>query len=291
MVAKPACTGEIWSPEGDCTGTITEGRPAVADVVTRDGGRVTSYEYDAANRLTSVDGVAYTWDANGNLLSDGVRSYSYDHADRLVRVVSGTSTTEFAYDGVGDRVAKTVNGVTTDYVLDPAAGLTQVLVERTGGQTTGYLYGHDLLAQYDSGTWAYHVSDGLGSVRQVAEIFAVLEPPGDVSVDEAVARMETMIRHAARLARQGQGDVASRACYALTSRCVDFCETYGAHDIFPLNLPYNFAVAYRDLALDQLEEHADAIEAKVRDILRGDWALEMLGIEAPLMEMWGALGL
>jgi RHS repeat-associated protein len=66
-------------------------------------------------------------------------------------------------------VARTVDGVTTGYVLDPAAGLTQVLQETTNGQTTGYLYGADLLAQYDSGTWAYHLNDGLGSVRQLAD--------------------------------------------------------------------------------------------------------------------------
>jgi RHS repeat-associated protein len=66
-------------------------------------------------------------------------------------------------------VAKTVDGLTTDYVLDPAAGLTQVLQETTDGQATSYLYGHDLLAQYDSGTWAYHLNDGLGSVRQLAD--------------------------------------------------------------------------------------------------------------------------
>ena len=72
-------------------------------------------------------------------------------------------------NGAGDRVAKTVDGVTTDYVLDPAAGLTQVLQETTDGQTTSYLYGADLLAQYDSGTWAYHLNDGLGSVRQLAD--------------------------------------------------------------------------------------------------------------------------
>jgi len=106
-----------------------------------------------------------------------------------------------------------------------------------------------------------------------------------------VARMETVARHAARLARQGQGDVARRAYYALTRRCVRFCEAYGAHDIFPLNIPYDFAVAYRDLALAQLEEHVEAIEAEVREMLRGDWAPEMLGIEEPLMEVCVALGL
>ena len=98
-----------------------------------------------------------------------MRSYTYTHANRLTQVVSGTLTTEFVYNGAGDRVARTVDGVTTSYVLDPAAGLTQVLQETTAGQTTSYVYGADLLAQYDSGTWAYHLNDGLGSVRQLAD--------------------------------------------------------------------------------------------------------------------------
>jgi hypothetical protein len=125
----------------------------------------------------------------------------------------------------------------------------------------------------------------------VANIFAELEPSGDISEDEAVARMETVARHAERLARQGQGDVARQAYYILTLRCKNFCEDYGSHEIFPMNIPYDFAVAYRDLALDQLEEHADAIETEVWAMLRGDWAPEILGIDEPLMEVWAALGL
>jgi hypothetical protein len=125
----------------------------------------------------------------------------------------------------------------------------------------------------------------------VAEIFAELDPPGDIGEDEAVARMETVARHADRLARQGQGDVARRAYYILTLRCKNFCEEYGSHEIFPMNIPYDFAVAYRDLALDQLEEHTGAIESEVQDMLRGDWAPDMLGIDEPLMEIWAALGL
>ena len=38
---------------------------------------VNRYVYDAADRLTSVDGVAYVWDAKGNLLSDGARAYTH----------------------------------------------------------------------------------------------------------------------------------------------------------------------------------------------------------------------
>jgi hypothetical protein len=59
-----------------------------------------THEYDDANRLTRVDDQAYTWDDNGNLLSDGTRTFTYDVANRLVQVVSGTITTTFAYPSV-----------------------------------------------------------------------------------------------------------------------------------------------------------------------------------------------
>ncbi|NIW45561.1 MAG: hypothetical protein GWN30_12680, partial [Gammaproteobacteria bacterium] len=36
------------------------------------GRHTTTYLYDAANRLTSVDGVGYTYDDNGNLLATGL---------------------------------------------------------------------------------------------------------------------------------------------------------------------------------------------------------------------------
>ena len=122
----------------------------------------------SANRLTSVDGVPYTWDNNGNLLSDGTRTFQYDYANRLVQVVSGTLTTEFTYNGNGRRVSKTVNGTETRYTLDTAMGLVQVLVETTGGEATVYLYGHGLLAEEDT-AWAWHLNDGLGSVRQLTD--------------------------------------------------------------------------------------------------------------------------
>jgi len=105
---------------------------------------VHTYTYDAANRLTSVDGVAYTWDDNGNLLSDGARTFTYDDANRLVQVVSGTLTTMFTYPST---LLRTGNGdgtrcVTTTYVI-AVLGLPHVLVETAGGQSTVYLHGHD----------------------------------------------------------------------------------------------------------------------------------------------------
>lgn len=79
----------------------------------------------------SVDGIAYTWDNNGNLLSGGgYYTYTYDTANRLVKFNQGAVLTyTLAYNGQGDRVSVGVNGVPTTYTLDLNAGLTQILAE------------------------------------------------------------------------------------------------------------------------------------------------------------------
>jgi RHS repeat-associated protein len=129
---------------------------------------VITYAYDAANRLVNVDGVDYTWDANGNLLSDGVRTFIYDAANRLTSVTSGTLTTTFEYDGLGNRMAQTVDGVETRYALDVAGGLPEVIVATTDGTSTYYVQiQRQVLAQQEAGAWAYILPDHLGSVRQL----------------------------------------------------------------------------------------------------------------------------
>ena len=123
----------------------------------------TNYVYDIANRLTSVNGVTYTWDNNGNLLSDGVSNYTYDHANRLATVAQGGTSYSFAYNGLGDRLRQTINGSPTSYTIDLAAGLTQVLTD----STNAYLYGVGRIGEEQPGGWQYHLGDALGSVRQL----------------------------------------------------------------------------------------------------------------------------
>ena len=105
-----------------------------------------SFVYNSANQIACLDGggngacgdaddVAYSYDAYGNLTSDGVKTYTYDTENRLVSVTDGASTTSYAYNGDGDRVSQTVDGVTTSYVIDSAAPLTKVLAETTGTDT------------------------------------------------------------------------------------------------------------------------------------------------------------
>jgi hypothetical protein len=58
-----------------------------------------------------------------------------------------------------------VNSITTDYTLDLAAGLTQVLSD----ETNVYLYGIGRIGEQQPGGWQYHLGDALGSVRQLVD--------------------------------------------------------------------------------------------------------------------------
>lgn len=131
----------------------------------------TTYVYDDANRLLTVNGVAYTWDNNGNLLSDGASTYAYDKANRLKTVTQGTNTYAFTYNGLGDRLKQTTAGGTpTNYTLDLNGGLTQVLAD--GANT--YLYGNSRIAQKNATNTDYFLGDALGSVRQLVNTTGAL---------------------------------------------------------------------------------------------------------------------
>ncbi len=46
----------------------------------------TNYTYNDGNELISVDGQAYTYDANGNLTNNGNNTFIYDEEKRLIEV-------------------------------------------------------------------------------------------------------------------------------------------------------------------------------------------------------------
>ena len=133
--------------------------------------------YDAANRLVTHNGQALTYDANGNLLSDGANTYTWNARNQLVSI-TGSVSASFSYDGAGRRLTRTVNGTGTGFVYD---GLN--LVQELSGTTTdnstaanvkaSYLLGglDEVFAQ-QTGTGATaqtynYLTDALGSVIQV----------------------------------------------------------------------------------------------------------------------------
>ena len=123
-----------------------------------------NYLYDDANRVQSVNGVTYNFDANGNLLNDGINTYTYDFANRLKTLSNANTTANYAYNGMSDRLQETVNGNTTTFTMDYNTGLTQALSDGTNN----YVYGIDRIAQVNSAT-EYFLGDALGSVRQLTD--------------------------------------------------------------------------------------------------------------------------
>ena len=99
----------------------------------------TTYGYDSANRLTTLNGTAnaYTNDADGNTLSGGGRVNTWDSQNRLVScALNGGTPSTYTYGADGLRRSATVNGVTTYFVYD---GQTMVR-EMKRNATTGALY-------------------------------------------------------------------------------------------------------------------------------------------------------
>jgi RHS repeat-associated protein len=133
-----------------------------------------SSTYDANDRLTSD-----TYDPNGNTTVSNGNTYNYDFENRLVSLStqnSGLST--FLYDGDGNRVAKTVAGVTTNYLVDAnnLTGYAQVVEElQSGAVVKSFTYGHDLISQrIVGGTLNFYGYDGHGSVRLLIDATAAV---------------------------------------------------------------------------------------------------------------------
>jgi YD repeat-containing protein len=62
----------------------------------------------ASNRVTSSGSSPWSYDGNGNLLSDGVRQFTYDARGRLVSVQAGGNSARYFINADGLRVAKEV---------------------------------------------------------------------------------------------------------------------------------------------------------------------------------------
>ena len=140
--------------------TQTEPLPAVVTPGTA------NYTYDTDNRLTAINGVANTFDLNGNMTAKGADTYTYDFEDRLKQSTIGGTASQYQYDGLGHRYAKTNAGATIHYVLDLNGTLSKVLMETdaTGAANAYYVYGLGLISRISAaGVASYYHFDTRGS--------------------------------------------------------------------------------------------------------------------------------
>lgn len=130
------------------------------------------YSYNTANRLLTVGGISYEYDANGNTTSRTGRSYFYDTKDKLIEV-SGDFSAAYSYDGLGYRRSATRDGVTTNYVIDILTGDGNVLMETNASGNPGcyYIYGPTgLISRINANNETeYYVYDFRGSTLAMTD--------------------------------------------------------------------------------------------------------------------------
>jgi YD repeat-containing protein len=116
--------------------------------------------FDADNRLTQFDGMTVSFDSDGNMTNGpSVRIqvptiYSYDARNRLW----ASGRVGYYYNPDGRRTTLTdytnnINGVATNFVIDPSGHLDRTLVRSKGGTLTYYVYGLDLIGQEQNGVY------------------------------------------------------------------------------------------------------------------------------------------
>ena len=126
-------------------------------------------------KATSEGTLNYRCEQNGNVTSTGGNAFAYNSQNQMISMTAAGTAASMVYDAFGNRVAKTVNGVTTAYLVEDdknPTGYPQVFDELTGGAVTRtYTYGLQRIdeEQVRNGAWtpSYYGYDGGGNVRNL----------------------------------------------------------------------------------------------------------------------------
>jgi len=178
----------IFAPTVGIEKTISYGYDAVGNRLSKSDsvGGVTTYTYDDNDRLkreelrqngalvgSVEDDNGNTWtktkkDVTGNVVE--TVTYDWNQENRLVGVSAPNLSISYEYDADGVRVSKTVNRVTTEFLVDKNRDYAQVLEESVNGVVAAsYVYGLDLISQERGSADSFYLVDGLGSTRGLTD--------------------------------------------------------------------------------------------------------------------------
>ncbi len=137
---------------------------------------ITSYQVASnSNRLNSIASNAQSYDATGNLTSNGTLQFSYDAAGRLVQAQTSTGLYRYGVNAHGQRVSKTGSAYlmptpSTYYVYDESGHLIGEY-DTGGARIQEHIWLNDQpIAVIDaSGNVYYALSDHLNTPRQIID--------------------------------------------------------------------------------------------------------------------------
>lgn len=137
-------------------------------------GTTTTYKYDSANQISSVNGSAgiYQYDQNGNQIRDDRHKYYYDSSNRLSYVEQANAVVaiaSYSYDYEGKRTKKVVYGKKTEHYYYDAGHLTYIADENNQilySFTRTYTGDLVTMTDYTSGVAVnyYYIHNGHGDI-------------------------------------------------------------------------------------------------------------------------------
>ena len=128
---------------------------------------------NALNQYTQALGLSLSYDTNGNLSSDGTRTFTHDAANRLLSETS--SGVAFTYDPLDRRESKSAGGSSLTYIYDGE----DVIAEYDGQGQLARKFIHDpgidspILIDTGAEQYYYHTND-LGSVVALTDSTAAV---------------------------------------------------------------------------------------------------------------------
>lgn len=138
----------------------------------------TNYTANNLNQYTALNGgvnATLSYDANGNILADGMHTYDYDYENRLTSVDAG-ATGKYIYDALGRRIAKVV-GTDSTYFFYAQLRVIEERSSANAGATATYVFGtglDEVLSMQRNGQTYYYHTNALGSVTQVTNAMGII---------------------------------------------------------------------------------------------------------------------
>jgi RHS repeat-associated protein len=135
-----------------------------SQTVTAGSGPSPSISFNTSNNQITTGG--YTYDAAGNMSSDGLHNYTYDEEGNILSV-DGGATAQYAYDAMNRRVRVQTASSTNEYMFDYAGRRTSTWQVSNNFGDEGRIYwdGNQIAFRSEDGTTYFDHQDVLGTER------------------------------------------------------------------------------------------------------------------------------
>jgi RHS repeat-associated protein len=194
-------TGMTWTLGASPVGNLTYSYDADGGVTSKGGSlalvslpnATTGNTFNADNEMLGFNGTTLTFDANGNLHSDGTNTYTWDARNHLT-TISGPTPASFVYDALGRRASKTINGTKTQFLYDGLNPVQELNGASPPTATANLLTGltiDEYFTRTDSSGMAAFLTDALRSTMALTNTTGTIgtaytyEPFGKTTVNGA----------------------------------------------------------------------------------------------------------